>query len=132
MKKSTGQTIGGPSSKYKHRRTSTLLHNIRNIRICMKKKKKTIVSVTDENQRISIKKKQLTSHKMCVTSLPYGLWADLWPFYWLYCKRFSLSIKVYQGWGLQRSGPTDPPRENGRKFAPMAPVASKFPLGNTR
>ena len=59
MKKSTGQTIGSPSSKYKHRRTSTWLHNIRNIRICMeqkKKKKKTIVSVTYENQRISIKK----------------------------------------------------------------------------
>ena len=62
-----------------------------------KKKKKTIVSVTYENQRISIKKinkikkkKQLTLHKMCVTSLLCGLWADLWPFYWLYCKRFSL------------------------------------------
>ena len=29
---------GSPSSKYKHRPTSTLLHNIRNIRICMEKK----------------------------------------------------------------------------------------------
>ena len=38
-----------------------------------------------------------------------------------------LSIyKVNQGWGLQRSGPTDPPKENGRKFAPTAPIASKF------
>ena len=45
---------GSPSSKYKHRRTSTLLHNIRTIRICVEKK--TIVSVTYENQRISIKK----------------------------------------------------------------------------
>ena len=142
MKKSTGQTIGSPSSKYKHRRTSTWLHNTRNIRICMeqkkKKKKKPIVSVTYENQRISIKKKikkkikQLTLHKMCVTSLLCGLWADLWPFYWLYCKRFSLQIKVYQGWGLHRSGPREPPRGNGRKFAPKAPVASKFPIGNTR
>ena len=132
MKKSTGQTIGGPSSKYKHRRTSTLLHNIRNIRICMKKKKNNYCFRNRRKSKDFNKKKQLTSHKMCVTSLPFGLWADLWPFYWLYCKRFSLSIKVYQGWGLQRSGPTDPPRENGRKFAPMAPVASKFPLGNTR
>ena len=30
---------------------------------------------------------------MCVTSLLCGPWADLWPFYGLYCKRFSLSIK---------------------------------------
>ena len=38
-----------------------------------------------------------------------------------------LSIyKVNQGWGLQRSGPTDPLKENGRKFAPTAPIASKF------
>ena len=22
-------------------------------------------------------------------------WADLWPFYGLYCKRFSLYVKVY-------------------------------------
>ena len=31
-------TTDSPSSKYKHRRPLTLLHNIRNIRICMKKK----------------------------------------------------------------------------------------------
>ena len=53
--------------------------------------KKPIVSVTYENERISIKKKkQLTLHKMCVTSLLCGPRADLWPFYGLYCKRFSL------------------------------------------
>ena len=46
-------TTGSPSSKYKHRRTSALLRNIRNIRICMGKK--PIVSVTYENERISIK-----------------------------------------------------------------------------
>ena len=77
-------------------------------------------------------KKQLTLHKMCVTSLLCGPWADLWPFYGFLCKRFSLYIKVYQGWALQRSGSTDPPKENGRKFAPTAPIASKFRLGNTR
>ena len=58
-------------------------------------------------------KKQLTSLKMCVTSLLCGPRADLWPFYGFLCKRFSLYIKVYQGWALQRSGSTDPPKENG-------------------
>ena len=48
-----------------HRRASALLRNIQNIRICMGKK--PIVSVTYENERISIKK-QLTLLKMCVTS----------------------------------------------------------------
>ena len=33
-----GQTTGSPCSKYKHRRKSTWLHDIRNIRICMEKK----------------------------------------------------------------------------------------------
>ena len=58
--------------------------------------KKSIVSVTYENERISIKKKkQLTLHKMCVTSLLCGPRADLWPFYGFLCKRFSLYIKVF-------------------------------------
>ena len=35
-------------------------------------------------------------------------------------------------WALQRSGATDPPKDNGRKFAPTAPIALKFRLGNTR
>ena len=56
--------------------------------------KKPIVSVTYENERISIKK-QLTLLKMCVTSLLCGPWADLWPFYGFLCKRLSLYIKVY-------------------------------------
>ena len=93
--------------------------------------KKTIVSVTYENERISIKK-QLTLLKMCVTSPLCGPRADLWPFYGFLCKRFSFYIKVYHGWALQRSGPTDPPKENGHKFAPTVPIASKFRLGNTR
>ena len=40
--------------------------------------------------------------------------------------------KVYQGWGLQRRDPMDPPEENGRKFTPTPPIASKLRLGNTR
>ena len=123
------KTTGSPSSKNEHRRASALLRNIQNIRICMGKK--PTVSVTYENERISIKK-QLTLLKMCVTSLLCGPWAELWPFYGFLCKRFSLYIKVYQGWALQRNGSTDPPKENGRKFAPTAPIASKFRLGNTR
>ena len=69
---------------------------------------------------------------MCVTSLLCGPRADLWPFHGFLCKRFSLYTKVYQVWALQRSGSTDPPKENGRKFAPTAPIASKFCLGKTR
>ena len=46
--------------------------------------KKPIVSVTYENERISIKK-QLTLLKMCVTSLLCGPRADLWPFYGFLC-----------------------------------------------
>ena len=40
---------------------------------------------------------------MCVTSLLCGLWADLWPFYGFLCERFSLYMKVYQGWALLAS-----------------------------
>ena len=43
-----------PSSKYEHRRASALLRKIQNVRICMRKK--PIVSVTYENERILIKK----------------------------------------------------------------------------
>ena len=88
-----GLTTGSPRSKYEHPRTSALLRNIRNIRICMGKK--PIVSVTYENERISIKK-QLTLLRMCVKSLLCGRRADLSPFYGFWCKRFSLYIKVYR------------------------------------
>ena len=54
---------------------------------------KPIVSVTYENERISIKK-QLTLLKMCVTSLLCGPRADLRPFYGFLCKWFSLYIKL--------------------------------------
>ena len=57
--------------------------------------KKPIVSVTYENERISIKKRPVNLHKMCVTSLLCGPWADLWPFYGLYCKRFLSICKLH-------------------------------------
>ena len=49
---------GSATSKYEHQRASALLRNIQNIRICMGKK--PIVSVTYENERISIKTAYLT------------------------------------------------------------------------
>ena len=91
--------------------------------------KKPIVSITYENERISTKNS--LPYLKCVTSLLCGPRADLWPSYGFLCKPFSLYIKVYQGWALQRSGLTDPPKENGRQFAPTVPIASKFRLGNT-
>ena len=59
-------------------------------------RKKPIVPVTYENEKISIikKKNQLTLLKMCVASLLCGPRADLWPFYGFLCKRFSLYIKT--------------------------------------
>jgi len=47
-----------PKSKYEHRRASALLRNVRNMRICMGKK--PIVSVTYENERVSIKTAYVT------------------------------------------------------------------------
>ena len=69
---------------------------------------------------------------MRVTPLLSGPWADLWPFMGCTVNGVLYLYKVYQGWGLQRNDPTDLPKENGPKFAPTAPVASKFGLGNTR
>ena len=60
-------TTGSPSSKYEHRRASALLRNIQNIRIC--KGKKPIVSVTYENERISILKKNSLPYLQCVLRL---------------------------------------------------------------
>ena len=56
--RSCPETTVSPSSKYEHQRVSALLRNIQNIRIC--KRKKPILSVTYENERISIKKAYLT------------------------------------------------------------------------
>ena len=77
---------GTPSSKYEH------WHCCVTFEILGFVWEKTIVSVTYENELISIKKKQLTLHKMCVTFLLCGPWADQWSFYGLYCKRFSLFV----------------------------------------
>ena len=70
-----------------------LLRNIQNIRICMGKK--PIVSLTYENERISIKNS--LPYLKCVlrVSCVVHVRADLWPFYGFLCKRFSLYINLY-------------------------------------
>ena len=57
--------------------------------------KKPIVSVTYENERISLKNS--LPYIKCVTSLLCGPWADLWPFCGLYCKWFPLYTKPLYG-----------------------------------
>ena len=79
-----------------------MLRNIRNLRII----NQHIVSITYEDERISItKKEQLILHKMCITFLLCGPWADFWPFNELYCKRFSLSLHIERKpWTTQEVG----------------------------
>ena len=60
-----------------------MLRNIRNLRII----NQHIVSITYEDERISIKNSLYTLLKMCVTSLLCGPRADLWPFYGVLCKK---------------------------------------------
>jgi len=62
---------GSPSSKYEHWHRCVTFEILGFVW-----EKKTIVSVTNENELISIKKKQLTLHKMCVTFFLCGPWAD--------------------------------------------------------
>ena len=53
--------------------------------------KKPIVSLTYENDRISIKNS--LSYIKCVTSLLCGLWADLWPFLWVVLSEQTVSYR---------------------------------------
>ena len=73
--------------------------------------------------------KVLLTRSILDISAMYGRFMVFFKCFFLW---FSLYIKVYQCWGLQRGDPTDTPKENGRKFAPTAPIASKFRLGNSR
>ena len=79
---SSHHTTGSPSSKYKHRRTSALLSNIQNIRICMGKK---TYRFCDLRKWKDFNKKKITLPKLCVTSLLCGPRAVLWPFYGFLC-----------------------------------------------
>ena len=87
--------------------------------------KKPIVSVTCENERISIINSlpyiKCVLRLSCVVHVPiHGRFMGC---------TVNGFLSIY--WGFQRSGLTDSPKENGRKFAPSAPIASKFRLGNT-
>ena len=65
------RTTDNPSSKYEHRRASALLRNIQNIRICTEKK--PIVSVTYENERISVKNSLPYLHcVLCLSCVVHG------------------------------------------------------------
>jgi len=71
---------------------SALLRNIQNIIICMGEKTYRFCTVTNENERISIKNS--LPYLKCVTSLLCGPRADLWPFYGFLCKRFFLNLYI--------------------------------------
>ena len=101
----TDWTTGNPSLKYEHRRTSVLLHNIWNIRICRGKKTYCFCNLRKWKD---FNKKQLTLLKMCVTSLLCSPWADLWPFFGCLGKWFSLYINVFSHTNLYISNVTRP------------------------
>ena len=85
---------GSPSSKYEYQRTSAMLRNIRSTKdLYLLCGKKPIVSLTYEKDFKT--KNQLTLHKICVTSLLCGPWADLWPFYMGCTVNGFLSIKSF-------------------------------------
>ena len=86
---------GSPSSKYEHRRASALLRNIQNIRICMGKK--SIVSVTYGNERISMKNSlpyfKCVLHLSCVVHGPiYGRFMGFYVNGFLYRERIQILI----------------------------------------
>ena len=80
--------------------------------------KNPIVSVSYKNERISMKNG--LPYIKCVLRLSCVVHGPIYGRFMGCTVNGSLSLlKVYQGWGLQRSGPTDP-------------IAPKFLLGNTR
>ena len=71
--------------------------------------KKPIVSVTYENERISIKNS--LPYLKCVLRLSCVVHGPIYGrFMGCTVKGLISLLKVYQDWGLQRSGPTDPPK----------------------
>ena len=89
--------------------------------------KKPIVCVTYENERISIKNSvrylKCVLRLFCVVNGPiYGHFMGFYVNGFLSMLRFT----------KPGTPATDPPKENSWKFAPTAPIASNFRLGNTR
>ena len=73
--------------------------------------KKTYRFCNLRNESISIKNS--LPYLKCVLRLSCVVhWPIYGRFIGFYVKRFSLYMKVYQGWALQRSGSTDPPKKN--------------------
>ena len=95
---STCSITGSPSSKYEHRRASALFSNIQNIRICMGKK--TIVSGTYENERISIKNSlpylKCVLRLSCLVHRP----TDLWPLNGFLCLQV---VGIRWGWRKEQT-----------------------------
>ena len=95
----TRNATGSLSSKYEHRRASALLRNIQNIRICMVKK--PILSVTYENERISIKNS--LPYLKCVLRLSCVVHGPIYgPFMGFYVNGFLsiYTVKVYPHFSL--------------------------------
>ena len=85
----TPGTTGSPNSKYEHRRASTLLRNIQNIRICVGKKTYRFCNLRKGKD---FNKKQLTLLKRCVTSLLCGPRVDLYIEKTVYIKTHKTAI----------------------------------------
>ena len=78
--------------------------------------RKPIVSVTDENERISIKKCMYVGMYVC-----------------MYLTVFSFYIRFIKVGNSSEAARRTKPKEKGHKFVPTAPIGSKFRLlGNTR
>ena len=91
-----GVLTGSPSSKYEHRRASALLRNIQNIRICMGKK--PIVSLTYENERISIKNS--LPYLKCVLRLSCVVLGPIYGrFMGFYDREKTVYINDFKKWG---------------------------------
>ena len=56
------------------------------------------------------------------------IYSVIWPFNGCYWNWLALSIIDSQGWELQRSSPTDQPKEHGHKFTPKTPITSILQL----
>ena len=91
-------TTASPGSKYEHRRTSALLRHIRNIRICIGKN--LSFPSPAKMKGFQLKKNSLPCIKCVLRRSGAGPWADLWPFYALYCKRCSFWRCSYFELGL--------------------------------
>ena len=91
-----------------------MLRNIRNIRPDLYGKKTCYFC--NRRKWKDFMKKTAYLNKMSVTSLLCGPWADLWPFYGLYCQRFQFSLLtlwLFRTWTTVKSYGTSNTKEMG-------------------